>query len=405
MELLSIASLIEQLNKAGDDRKLEGGEQLRTACQTLADELLALEAIYCADANVNASQDDQEPPFSVLEVGDKGAASDASWSPGARLRLQLRLPLDLPTSSSSSSSLSPASAPGSLRLCITLPPRYPASASPPQLQLLDRFLGPHEVDTALFSSILKLFLGESSEAVVEWTPEDATQAVLFEGCEAVKAKVESWYGVKEREAESRRRAGERGVPDEKKSSDGQVAGQEQEQQLPLDQKPTNGSSSSSRGVDAELQRLLKTKQWTTTEAIVDRKSTFIGHAIKLDRPEEVPHLLARLEEQNPRMSKATHPLMRAWVCTVGDEGSTTSRGTSSRVVHRDCDDDGETAAGGRMAHLLEALHCENALVVVSRWYGGIQLGADRFKVSSGIHSDGDSVHTEHILGSWIQGSH
>lgn len=249
------------------------------------------------------------------------------------------------------------------------------------------------MDTALFSSILKLFLGGSSEAVVEWTPEDATQAVLFEGCEAVKAKVESWYGVKESEAESRRRAGERGVPDEKKSGDGQVAGQEREQRLPLDQALTNGSN---KAVDAELQRLLKTKQWTTTEAVVDRKSTFIGHAIKLDRPDEVPHLLSRLEEQNPRMSKATHPLMRAWVCTVGDEGSTTSRGTSSRVVHRDCDDDGETAAGGRMAHLLEALHCENALVVVSRWYGGIQLGADRFKVSSGSGADGVSAHTEHI---------
>lgn len=45
----------------------------------------------------------------------------------------------------------------------------------------------------------------------------------------------------------------------------------------------------------------------------------------------------------------------------------------------DCDDDGETAAGSRIAHLLEILEVENVLVVVSRWYGGILLGADRFK--------------------------
>lgn len=46
----------------------------------------------------------------------------------------------------------------------------------------------------------------------------------------------------------------------------------------------------------------------------------------------------------------------------------------------DCDDDGETAAGGRLAHLLEILELENVLVVVSRWYGGTLLGPDRFKL-------------------------
>ena len=45
----------------------------------------------------------------------------------------------------------------------------------------------------------------------------------------------------------------------------------------------------------------------------------------------------------------------------------------------DCDDDGETHAGGRMLHLLEILECENVFVMVSRWYGGVKLGADRFK--------------------------
>jgi putative IMPACT (imprinted ancient) family translation regulator len=46
----------------------------------------------------------------------------------------------------------------------------------------------------------------------------------------------------------------------------------------------------------------------------------------------------------------------------------------------DCDDDGETAAGSRLAHLLEILELENVLIVVSRWYGGTLLGPDRFKL-------------------------
>ena len=62
----------------------------------------------------------------------------------------------------------------------------------------------------------------------------------------------------------------------------------------------------------------------------------------------------------------------------------------------DNDDDGETAAGGRLAHLLQILvgvlsrtpgpalltdlqEVNNVLVVVTRYFGGILLGPDRFK--------------------------
>ncbi len=41
--------------------------------------------------------------------------------------------------------------------------------------------------------------------------------------------------------------------------------------------------------------------------------------------------------------------------------------------------DGETAAGSRLAHLLEVMGARDVLVVVSRWFGGVLLGADRFK--------------------------
>jgi putative IMPACT (imprinted ancient) family translation regulator len=46
---------------------------------------------------------------------------------------------------------------------------------------------------------------------------------------------------------------------------------------------------------------------------------------------------------------------------------------------QDCNDDGENHAGSRLLHLLQILEVKDVLVVVSRWYGGIQLGPDRFK--------------------------
>jgi len=47
-------------------------------------------------------------------------------------------------------------------------------------------------------------------------------------------------------------------------------------------------------------------------------------------------------------------------------------------IHHDNDDDGEDCAGSRLAHLLELRHENSVLIVVSRWYGGIQLGPKRF---------------------------
>ena len=49
------------------------------------------------------------------------------------------------------------------------------------------------------------------------------------------------------------------------------------------------------------------------------------------------------------------------------------------MVVQDCDDDGEAQAGSRLSHLLDILDCSNHMVIVTRWYGGIHLGPDRFK--------------------------
>ena len=49
-----------------------------------------------------------------------------------------------------------------------------------------------------------------------------------------------------------------------------------------------------------------------------------------------------------------------------------------------CDDDGEDRAGGRLLHLLEAMGVVNVFVCVSRWYGGVKLGSERFRVINNV---------------------
>jgi hypothetical protein len=95
-----------------------------------------------------------------------------------------------------------------------------------------------------------------------------------------------------------------------------------------------------------------------SEPIVDRKSSFIGRACRISDPSQVgyliqvyvaflifyqvPLILAFLMGDH-RIARAAHPIINAWRCQVGT------------LVHQDNDDDGETAAGGRLAHLLHIL--------------------------------------------------
>jgi hypothetical protein len=52
---------------------------------------------------------------------------------------------------------------------------------------------------------------------------------------------------------------------------------------------------------------------------------------------------------------------------------------ASGIIYHDCDDDGESAAGARMAEMMRLMGASGVAVIVSRWYGGVNLGPDRFK--------------------------
>ncbi|XP_038664492.1 protein IMPACT isoform X2 [Scyliorhinus canicula] len=103
------------------------------------------------------------------------------------------------------------------------------------------------------------------------------------------------------------------------------------------------------------------------EPITDRRSTFQAHLAPVVTPNQVKLLLHDLY-QNKKIVNATHNIY-AYRIYCEDK----------QTFLQDCEDDGETAAGGRLLHLLQILDARNVLVVVSRWYGGILLGPDRFK--------------------------
>jgi putative IMPACT (imprinted ancient) family translation regulator len=49
------------------------------------------------------------------------------------------------------------------------------------------------------------------------------------------------------------------------------------------------------------------------------------------------------------------------------------------MCFQDSDDDGENAAGGKLVELLRTMGVDGVAVIVTRWFGDILLGPDRFK--------------------------
>ncbi|VDK57714.1 unnamed protein product [Anisakis simplex] len=111
------------------------------------------------------------------------------------------------------------------------------------------------------------------------------------------------------------------------------------------------------------------------DILTDRKSTFQAHLAVINSENEKGNLLQamlvlnRLKE-NSKIARATHN-MYAW---------RTQEETGGHIINRhDCEDDGEHGAGSKLLHLLELMKATNVMVIVSRWYGGIHLGPDRFR--------------------------
>lgn len=104
----------------------------------------------------------------------------------------------------------------------------------------------------------------------------------------------------------------------------------------------------------------------SSEPLIEKKSIFIAHVARVTSMEHVKsaerHLLS-----DPKFAKATHNIS---AYRIMEENG---------VIRQDSNDDGEDAAGNRLLHLLQLADCSNVYVVVSRYYGGVQLGPLRFK--------------------------
>lgn len=134
-------------------------------------------------------------------------------------------------------------------------------------------------------------------------------------------------------------------------------------------------------VKPEPIRHVATEDWIQSEPLLDRQSTFVAFVREVESVEQAKQFLDLLTADR-KIARASHNIS-SWRIRREDG-----------VQFQDFDDDGETAAGSRLLHLLtvcnflkcllylltiQMMDTWNVIVVVSRWFGGIHIGPDRFK--------------------------
>lgn len=114
--------------------------------------------------------------------------------------------------------------------------------------------------------------------------------------------------------------------------------------------------------------------WTVSSPITSKKSTFIARSIPITSTQAASQALTSLLPQDS-LASADHNISAYRILT--SQGS----------ILDSCSDDGETGGGNHLLSILKSSNLTNVLLVVSRWYGGIMLGTDRWRIMTDVSRD------------------
>ncbi|KAJ5735855.1 uncharacterized protein N7483_000980 [Penicillium malachiteum] len=124
--------------------------------------------------------------------------------------------------------------------------------------------------------------------------------------------------------------------------------------------------------------------WILSDVVTEKKSVFLARAVQVSSLAQAQSYLDYLTATDKKVTVATHNIS-AWRIKQKKDGVSVGADTETQI--QDYDDDGETAAGARLLHVMQLMDVWNVLVVVSRWYGGIHLGPARFRLINDVGRD------------------
>jgi putative IMPACT (imprinted ancient) family translation regulator len=102
------------------------------------------------------------------------------------------------------------------------------------------------------------------------------------------------------------------------------------------------------------------------EPILVNKSKFVAHCAEIQTDQDFKNVMSTLL-LDKKIQTATHNIS-AYRIKQGDD------------IIDFSNDDGETGASEYLLSLLRKSNVHNICVIVTRWYGGVKLGSERFRV-------------------------
>ncbi|KAI5917356.1 hypothetical protein F4810DRAFT_50013 [Camillea tinctor] len=114
-------------------------------------------------------------------------------------------------------------------------------------------------------------------------------------------------------------------------------------------------------------------RWTASQPVTLKGSRFIVRATSLTETSQRQSALQSLFSAIPSLETATH---NAWAYRV----KVPTNLFNATTIKEDSFDDGETGCGDFLLKNMRETNAVDTLVVMTRWYGGVMLGPDRWRI-------------------------
>ncbi|KAI0015310.1 hypothetical protein F4780DRAFT_784291 [Xylariomycetidae sp. FL0641] len=113
--------------------------------------------------------------------------------------------------------------------------------------------------------------------------------------------------------------------------------------------------------------------WATSQPVTLKNSTFVVRVAALKEPSQRQTMLQSLFAAVPSLQSATH---NAWAYRV----KVPTRLFNATTIKEESFDDGEGGCGDFLLKNMRETDALDTLVVMTRWYGGVMLGPDRWRI-------------------------
>ncbi|KAL7951660.1 hypothetical protein V8C42DRAFT_304772 [Trichoderma barbatum] len=137
-----------------------------------------------------------------------------------------------------------------------------------------------------------------------------------------------------------------------------------------DEKQQSPSTDTANASSSTTTSTVSDSIWATSSKLSSKGSVFVAHAAPITSPSMRAGLMKILFNKYPDLEKTADHV--AWAIRTSFGGSS--------LVQEASFDDGEAGCGKFMLELLRESNIVNTTVVLARWYGGVMLGPDRWRL-------------------------